>query len=280
MNMKLRTPASPGQRSPRLDKAHGGRSDTVQSLSRALRLMNVLAKHDQGLGLSELAQTVGLPISTTHRLLGTLQSEHFVRNETERGVWLIGVQSFVVGNAFLRSRNLTIVARPYMCDLMEQCGETVNLAIEEDGEAVYLEQIECRQTMRAIARTGGRAAMHASGVGKAMLAAMSDNRVEWIITRRGLSKVSEKTITTRHALRAELAAIRERGFALDDEENAVGLRCIASPIFDERSEPIAALSLSGPTVRIKRDMTNRLGQMVRDAAARITAQLGGARPND
>ena len=254
------------------------RGDTVQSLLRALSLLKTLAGHDQGLGLSEVAKETGLAISTAHRLLSTLQQENFVRFDAERGVWMVGVQSFIVGTAFLRARELTGVARPIMRQLMEESGETVNLAVEESGEAVYVAQIECRKTMRAIARPGGRAAMHCSGVGKALLAAMPDEDITRIVARRGLPDATSKTITTASGLRAELRAIRQRGFAIDDEENGIGLRCVAAVIFDEDASPIAALSLSGPTARIDDDLLPVLGKAVCEAAERITSGLGGTRP--
>ena len=251
------------------------RGDTVQSLIRALSLLNALARHDQGLGLSEAAKETGLAVSTAHRLLSTLSHENFVRFDPEGGVWMIGVQTFIVGSAFLRARELTSVARPLMRQLMERSGETVNLAVEEGGEAIYVAQIECRKTMRAIARPGGRAAMHCSGVGKALLAAMPEEDVERIIALRGLPAATAKTITTPAALRAELQAIRKRGFAIDEEENAIGLRCVAAPVFDEQGKPIAAISLSGPTARIGDDLLLSLGEIVLDAARHITAGLGG-----
>jgi IclR family acetate operon transcriptional repressor len=260
---------------PRALAGKGESRDTVQSLSRALGLLNALAAQDDGLGLSEVAKRVGLAVSTAHRLLATLQQEGFVRFDGQRGVWTVGVQAYVVGSAFLRARELTAIARPVMRQLMEDSGETVNLAVEDRGEAIYVAQVESRQMMRAIARPGGRAMMHASGVGKALLAAMAQADRERIVAGHGLPRQTEKTLSTVNGLRAELDAIRKRGYAIDDEENAVGLRCVAAAIYDEHAQPIAALSLSGPKARIADAMIETLGRAVRDAARRITAALGG-----
>lgn len=251
------------------------RGDTVQSLTRALKLLNVLAGSDQGLTLSEIAQRAALAVSTTHRLLSTLQQENFVRFDPERGLWTVGVQSFIVGSAFLRSRDLTSIARPVMWQLMERSGETVNLAVEDRGEAIYIAQIECRKTMRAIAKPGGRAPMHASGVGKALLAGLPDEEVDRIIALNGLPPATEKTISTPGQLRADLRLIRKRGFAIDDEESAIGLRCIAASVLDEFGRSTAALSLSGPTARIGDELLEPLSDAVRAAAAQITAAIGG-----
>ncbi len=253
--------------------------DTVQSLSRALSLMNAISSSDQGLTLSEAAKATRLAVSTAHRLLTTLQQDRFVRFEPERGVWMIGVQAFCVGNGFIRSRELTTIARPLMRQLMEKSGETVNLAVEDRGEAIYVAQIESRKLMRAIARPGGRAAMHCSGVGKALLSAMPASEVEAVIAAHGMAKETERTIDSLARLNTELGLIRRRGYALDDEENAIGLRCIAAVIYDEHAHPVAALSLSGPKARIDDAAVLSLGDLLLDTARRITANYGGIYPS-
>lgn len=251
--------------------------DTVQSLSRALSLLNALAARENGLGLSELAKTTGLAVSTTHRLLTTLQQDGFVRYDAERSAWMIGVQSFIVGSAFLRSRDLAMIARPVMRQLMEKSGETVNLAVEDRGEAVYIAQVECRKMMRAIARPGGRAMMHSSAVGKALLAAMEPEDVARILKTHGLPRETAKTIGTAASLRSNLKEITSRGYAIDDEENAIGLRCLAAVVRDEQTQPVAALSLSGPTARIGDSLLEPLGAAVKQAADKMTDAFGGRR---
>ncbi len=255
------------------------RSGQVQSLARAISLLNALTDEDYGLSLSDLAQKVGLAPSTTHRLLTTLQEERFVRFDLERNVWLVGVQAFVVGNAFVRSRDLIALSRPHMRNLMENSGETVNLAVEDQGEAIYLGQVECRQMMRAIAKPGGRVALHCSGVGKALLSGLQDVEINKIVDRRGLSRFTDKTVDTPAKLRQALSIARQQGYAFDDEENAVGLRCVAAVIFDEFGRPLAGLSLSGPTARITDERVPFLGSLVVKAASDITTALGGAKPD-
>lgn len=271
--MKVRS--TTGKKPLNGQRVKGESRDTVQSLTRALGLLNALAASDGGLALSEVARTAGLAVSTAHRLLTTLQQEGFARFDEERGAWTVGVQAFVVGSAFLRSRELTAVARPVMRQLMERSGETVNLAVPDAGETIYVAQVECRKMMRAIARPGGRAMMHASGAGKALLAAMPADEVERVIAQHGLPRETPKTITAAGALADALEEVRRRGYAVDDEENAVGLRCVAAAIHDEHAQPIAALSLSGPTARIEDAMIVPLGEAVKAAAEEITRALGG-----
>lgn len=253
-------------------------SGQVQSLSRALKLLNALSFHPQGLSLSEVAHEVGLPNSTAHRLLTTLQNERYVRFDSERSVWLIGVQAFRVGTAFIRSRDVVTIARPYMRRLMEQSGETVNLAIADRGEVIYIAQVETQKMMRAIAGPGGRAPMHCSGVGKALLACFDPPTVDKLVGSIELRRETPNTLITARELKRELEHIQVRGYAVDNEENAIGLRCVAAVIYDEHGSGLAALSVSGPTARITDQRIPVLGSAVAGIAAEITAELGGRRP--
>jgi IclR family acetate operon transcriptional repressor len=247
----------------------------VQSLTRALALLDALAASADGLSLGDLAQTVGLAPSTAHRLLTTLQTQRFVRFLPGEGVWQVGVQAFTVGQAFRRARDLLSLARPALRRLMEESGETANLYIEEGGEAVCMGQVESRQMMRAIARPGGRVKMHCSGVGKAMLARLPEAEVARILQAHGLPRMTERTLDTPRRLREDLGATRRRGFAVDDEEHAVGMRCVAAAILDEDGRPLAALSLSGPAARLGDAALMAAGGLVAAAAAALTRDLGG-----
>jgi len=253
-------------------------SGQVQSLSRALKLLNALSVHSQGLSLSEVAGFVGLPNSTAHRLLTTLQNERSVRFESERSLWLIGVQAFCVGAAFVRSRDLVTIARPYMRRLMEQSGETVNLAIADRGEVIYIAQVETQKMMRAIAGPGGRAPMHCSGLGKALLAVADAAASEKLMAAMDLHRETAHTLVTLQDLKRDLDKVRAHGYAVDNEEIVVGLRCVAAVIYDEHSSPLAALSVSGPTARITEQRIPVLGEAVAGIAAEITGEIGGRRP--
>ena len=251
-------------------------SGQVQSLSRALKLLSALSYHGSGLSLSEVALEVGLPNSTAHRLLTTLQNERFVRFESERSVWLIGVQAFRVGSAFVRSRDVVTISRPFMRRLMEQSGETVNLGIADRGEVVYLAQVECQKMMRAISGPGGRARMHCSGVGKAILSHFTRDAAQKILCGYELIRETSHTLTSFEALTQDLDVSRQQGYAVDDEENAIGLRCVAAAIFDEHGEPLAAISVSGPSARVTDQRIPALGELVHKVAEDITSELGGA----
>ncbi|MEM7179249.1 MAG: IclR family transcriptional regulator C-terminal domain-containing protein [Pseudomonadota bacterium] len=254
-------------------------SGQVRSLTRALSLLRHLAASADGLTLTELAEAAKLPPSTTHRLLTTLEAERFVRPDPNGGVWRIGVAAFFVGAAFSRSRDVLTMARPYMRRLMETSGETSNLFLESEGEAVCIGQIESRHAMRAITGVGGRVMLHSSGAGKALLAFAEPARRSALNEVMTFPSITPMTITDPANLDMELDDIRATGYAIDEEEHALGLRCVAAPIFDEFSRAVAAISVSGPSARIPRERLESLGELVAQAASEITREYGGTIPN-
>ena len=247
----------------------------VQSLTRALGLLDTLAAEDRGLTLTEIAARTGLPVSTVHRLLTTLQVAGYVRFDSERGVWQIGVQAFIVGISFVRSREITAIARPVLYEMMEASGETANLAIADQGEIVYMAQVESREMMRALAKPGSRVGMYCSALGKALLAHMPGAEVRKLVEWRGLPRLTANTITSAERLFEELERIRAQGYAVDDEEHSIGLRCVAAAIFDEVGQPVAAVSLSAPKARVGNARMAALGAIVNGGAAAITSAFGG-----
>ncbi len=268
----------PRHRRPPL-RPHHHEGAQVQSLARALTILERLAEVD-GLTLTDLALRVGLAPSTAHRLLMTLEQRRFVHFDEDGGRWSVGVQAFTVGGAFLRGRKVVVIGRPVMRRLMDEVGETVNMAVEDAGEVVYVAQVESHAPMRAFFRSGTRAPIHSSAVGKALLAAMPEDKVADILHRRGLPRFTPNTVDTPARLKAELAEVRRRGWAVDDEEHTIGMRCVAAAIYDEFGEPLAGVSVSGPTVRITDNRLAELGAMVVRAAAEITAESGGRVPDE
>ena len=252
------------------------RSGHTQSVSRALRLLSRLSEEENGMTLSELARSVGLAPSTAHRLLTTLQLEHFVRFEDSR--WLVGVKAFHVGSAYMRARDVCFMARPYMRILMQDTGETSNLALIEDDALVYLAQVESPQMMRALARPGVKAPWSCSAVGKVCLAFMSRPEAERLVTAQGVVQMTAKSHVTERSLWSDVAKVQTNYFAFDDEEHSPGLRCVAAPLFDGKSKVIGALSISGPSVRISQTSMTQIGKSVSRVARELTQALGGIWP--
>jgi IclR family transcriptional regulator, acetate operon repressor len=250
----------------------------VRSLTRALTLLNLLAESSDGMSLTLLSEAASLPPSTTHRLLTTLESEHFVRPDPQGGLWQIGVAAFFVGTAFARNRDKFSLTRPYLRRLMEMSGETANLFVESDGEAICVGQIESRHAMRAITGVGGRVQMHSSGAGKVLMAHMEPARRQKLLATINLPRETPRTITDMGRLEAELNETCMLGYSVDDEEHALGLRCVAAPLFDELGRAVAAISVSGPSARIPVDRLPVLGRMVAQASLEATRDYGGTAP--
>jgi len=250
----------------------------AQALSRGLAVLEFLASTPGGATLTALAAALHLPAPTAHRLLATLEDADYVQ-AGEDGRYRIGVRAFRVGTAFLEHRNLIAEAIPRLERLMETSGETANLAVIEHGAAVFVAQAPCRELMRMNARLGARAPLHASGVGKAMLSAMPPREADELVGRGALAIYTDHTLVTRAGLAQALAQAAARGYAIDDEEHALGLRCVAAAIVDEAGRPWAALSIAGPTSRLTRERMPELGELVRAAARDVTLALGGVPPS-
>jgi len=162
---------------------------------------------------------------------------------------------------------------------MEQSGETANLAILDGTEAVFVAQVQCHEMMRILVKLGSRVPLHASGVGKAIFAALPDEQIDAIFKVKGLARITEHTITGPETMWSALRVIRQRGWSFDDEEHAPGTRCVAATIFDEHADPLCAISLAGPASRLPDDRIRHLGPVVSHAAEELTRQLGGRWPH-
>lgn len=250
---------------------------TLQSLDRALGVLMAIARADR-MTLTDLSLAVGVPTATTHRILTTLQKRGFVTFDDERQDWLIGIEAFRTGSSFMKRRDLAETGRPIMQLLMEQTGETANLAVPQAAEVVFIGQVETQNPIRAFFPPSTRTAMHASGTGKAILAELPEDTVRQLLTRAGLQKFTENTHTTPADLFEDLAMIRARRWSFDCEERYDGMSCIGSAIFDEFGKPCAGVSISGPSIRFDAARVPELGAAVAHAAAEITERSGGVRP--
>ena len=264
-----RTPLKPG----------GTSTAQVQSLTRGLNILEALARAEGGLTLTDVAQRVSLPTSTTHRLLATLEKMGYVYQAGELGRWYVGLQAFAVGSSFLASRDFVAQSHPYMRRLMEQSGETANLAILDGTEAVFIDQVQCREMMRTIVKLGSRVPLHASGVGKAIFASLPDEQIDAILKVKGLPRITANTITSPETMWASIRVIRQRGWSFDDEEHAQSTRCVASPIYDEHAETLGAISVAGPSSRLPDERIKHLGHVVAHTAEELTKHLGGRWPH-
>ncbi|MFN3613292.1 MAG: IclR family transcriptional regulator [Rubrimonas sp.] len=248
----------------------------VQSLTRALQVLRVIAAAPDGLILRDVARSAGLPVSTAHRLLTTLESERFVRANPDTGLWSIGADAFAVGQGFVRARDVAALARPRLRALTSRWGETASLYLEAEGGLICAAQVESRQMVRAVTRVGGVVSLHCTAAGKAWLAASPSPDLSGLRYDRR----TPRTLTTEAALRSAVDLTRHQGWALDDEELVEGVRCVAAAVLDEEGRPLAALSVSGPVSRVTPAAAAALGPAVAIAAAELSRDcgFGGASP--
>lgn len=245
----------------------------VQSVERALTLLELLARQEEGARLSDLAAESGLAVSTVHRLLTTLERRRYAQSDAA-GRWHVGRQAFAVGQAYSARRSFVAPAMPFLRQLRDATRETANLGILEDAEVVTICQAESREITRAIAPPGGRTPVLASGMGKAILATWEDAAIERLMDRLGVRPMTARGLASREAVRAEIARIRARGYAVDDEEFVPGLRCVAAVVRDPSSEAACAISISGLAARMTPARVEEFGEVVRQAADRLTETLG------
>jgi IclR family transcriptional regulator, acetate operon repressor len=255
-----------------------GKSGAVQSVDRAMLLLEALGEDEEGYRLTDLAIRTGRSPSTAHRLLTTLEKRRFVEFNPSDNMWHVGRQAFAIGSTFVRRRNFVAPALPFLRRLRDLTHETANLGIVEEGEVVVLTQVESREIMRAITRVGGRAPMVTSGIGKAILATYPDQDVVAIIQRHGMKRLTPKSMVRAGALRDALDLVRRDGYAVDDQEFLMGLRCVAAVVYNDQAEALAAISVSGLASRVPPERVPELGRLVRETARDLTLALGGRLP--
>jgi IclR family acetate operon transcriptional repressor len=255
------------------------RTGGVQSVERAMAILEVLGQDEEGCRLTEVAQRTGLSTSTVHRLLTTLERQKFVQFDQSDSMWHVGRTAFTVGSTFVRQRNFVAPALPYLRRLRDLTRETANLGVIDDGEVVVLSQVESREIMRAITRVGGRVPMVSSGMGKAILATYAPADVDAIVSSHGMRKVTATSLTRGEDLQRQLTSVRAAGYAVDDEEFVPGLRCVASVVYNQHGEALCAISVSGLAQRIGAERLPVLGKLLAETARELTLALGGRMPD-
>lgn len=255
--------------------AHAGRTrapGSVQSVDRALDLLEVLARSDAPMGVGEVAEMTGLPQATAHRLLRSLELRGYVRRDTARK-YSVGTAALRLGDAAQPS--LTHSARGYLTELVTFSGETANLAVLEGDDVVYVAQVPSPQALRMFTEVGRHVRPHSTAVGKVLLASLPVERALAILRRTGLPRSTEHTITDIDAFARELELAQERGWAVDEGEQEVGVRCVAVPIGDGR-QVVAAISLSGPAYRFAGSREPGLVERMRQIARTFAGDIMGA----
>lgn len=246
----------------------------MKSVDKAFGLLEVISGYPKGIGVTELANQAGMYKSTVHRLLTTMMQHRAVEQDPVTGRYKLGYGVLDLGMRLLSSIDLRSEALSHLQALSARVNEVVHLAFLDHGEVVYIEKVESPQTIRMHSRVGTRVPVHATGLGKAILAFLPRQELGSIIDRYGLPKLTEHTVTNREAFVRSLEVTRETGFAFDLEEHELGVCCVAAPIWDNTGRVAAACSVSGPRIRMGIARLRELVPFVKQTAADISARMG------
>ena len=250
----------------------GGPSERVRSVDRVFQLLEHLADDGGSRSLSELTRLTGLPMPTIHRLLRSLINDGYVRQESSKR-YALGPRMIRLGES--ASRTLGSWAMPHLAQVVARCGETANMAMLEGDACVYIAQVPSPNFVRMFTEVGRVVPLHSTGVGKALLSTLPDEKVLTILRRAGMPSITEHTLTTPDALLDDLAQVRKNRYAIDDGEQELGVRCIAVPLDDLPFT--AALSVSGPSSRIRMADARLIASQLHAAAADISAAFDATR---
>jgi IclR family acetate operon transcriptional repressor len=244
----------------------------VQSLQRAFELLEIMANAGGMIGLSRLAKESGLALPTIHRLIRTLVDLGYVRQEPSRQ-YSLGPRLIRLGDS--ASHLLGTWSRPYLTRLVDALGESANLAMLDGDRVVYVAQVQSRQSMRMFAEVGRRVHAHCTAVGKALLAHLPPDDVRTLLQRTGMPAETEHTITDPRRFAAEIDTVRERGYAMDDGEQEIGVRCVAVSVPGTAHR--LAVSVSGPAPRMTPALVERAVPLLREAAEDLAVELSTPR---
>lgn len=248
--------------------------DTVQSVERTLAILEAVAEQSEGLGVTEISEKVGLHKSTVHRLLATLLANHYITQDAETNRYKITFKLYELGSKKIAKLDILSAAKPYTKKLMESVDEVVHLVVREENMIVYIDKVEAHNAFRMASSVGKRAPMYCTSVGKAMLAFLPDEEVEEIWNSSRVEKRTSNTIISFQELKKQLEIVRKLGYAIDNEENEVGVRCIGAPIFNRFGQIEGAISISGVALRVTAEKIPIIAQEVITYAQRISWELG------
>ncbi|NLK22274.1 MAG: IclR family transcriptional regulator [Epulopiscium sp.] len=248
--------------------------DIVQSVDRTLSILEVLSDYDDGLGVADISAKLDLHKSTVHRLLSTLIIKGYVEQNSENSRYKITLKLFELGSKRISNMDILEIARPYLKELMEKTNEVVHLVIRENTDIIYIDKVESKTTIRMHSRIGRRSPAYCTAVGKAILSGLDDKKIEKIWEESDIKQYTPFTIINLEDFKRELKSIREKGFAVDEEENELDVRCVGASIYDYTGETCAAVSISGPITRMTDEKIKEFSRWLVHYTMEISKELG------
>ena len=248
---------------------------SVQAVSNALKILEILSTTSK-CGVSELARTLGCQKGTVFRLLSTLKNEGYITQDEESEKYSLTLKLFKIGSNTVNNLDLNNVSLPIITRLSKLSSETIHLCVLENAQLVYLQKIESTHSLKVtmMSRVGQSTPLYCTGVGKVLLAYQNIEKIQRYLRNTKFEKFTAHTIVDPYDLTLELEKVRSSGIAHDNEEHELGVRCVAAPIFNQAGNVIAALSISGPTVRMVSEKLKFMRELVKNAASEISVKIG------
>ncbi|KIH76232.1 transcriptional regulator, IclR family [Geoalkalibacter ferrihydriticus] len=247
----------------------------IQAVSHALDLLEQFHDDVDELGVTELSKRLKLHKNNVFRLLATLESRGYIEQNKATENYRLGLKALELGQTFIKQMGLLRQAKPILEKIVEQCNETAYVAIFKEGFIVYLDVVETNLTVRVVSRVGSRMPAYCTAAGKVHLAHMSDEEVDSLLPTRELKAFTPNTIKDRDTLHQQLREVLEKGYAIDDEELDLGVRCVAAPIRDYTRRIVGAISVSGPTMRLGEErIAQEIVPLVLESAEELSTRLG------
>lgn len=247
---------------------------SVQSVERALDLLEKLVEFTEPVSITELSKQLGLHKSTVHRLLSTLRQRGYVTQDVKTNNYQIGLKLFEIGSAVLNKMDLRAKVRPHLESLRQVTNETIHLGILDDYQVVYIDKVESSEVIRMYSRIGKRVPAYCTSLGKILLAYSAKELIANLLMEKPLLRRTEFTITDPELLTEHLAQVKKQGYSIDNQEQELDIRCIAGPIFNYDGQILAAFSISGPTTRMTEDRVAKLSQLILKYSKEISASFG------
>jgi DNA-binding IclR family transcriptional regulator len=247
---------------------------TIQSVDRALNLFEILMASEQPVGITDLSRETGLNKSTVYRLLNTLVQHRLIAQDPETQKYTGGLKILELSNLLLSRLHVRSMATPYLRQLVDSYPVVAHLGIINEGEIVYIDKVENPGMITIYSQVGRRAPLHCTAMGKAMLAFLPGDQALSILEKAGLPRKTPNTICSLAQFKVHLEMVRQRGYAIDNEEHELGVRCVAAPIFNYEGTPVAAVSITGETRKMAALIENGIAEAVHSTAGKISQKIG------
>lgn len=225
-------------------------SENINSVIKAFQVLELFDRKHTSFGITEIRAELGFPLSTTHRIVSTLQECGYLRQDPATSKYQLGIKSYILGTSVEVIQEMKHISKKYLKELSEHFNESVHLAVLDNYKILCIEKINSSRTLTSTPQEGETNHAYVTSVGKCILAHQPEEVVDDYLSQIELRKLTDKTITTKEAFKEELRKIRECGYAIDDEESEIGLTCFGAPVFNSEKKCIAAISVSVPTVRV------------------------------